>query len=74
MNLDDLGNLGELIGAVAVVISLAYLAVQIRQNTRSLRAAAFKTSPATSQTSLEASLGIQSCAASLLAALPSGAI
>lgn len=40
MDLRDLGNLGEFIGAVAVVISLIYLAVQIRQNTRSLRAGA----------------------------------
>ena len=40
MTLDDLGNVGEFIGAMAVVISLLYLAVQIRQNTRSLRASA----------------------------------
>jgi hypothetical protein len=40
MSLSDLGNLGEFVGAVAVVISLLYLAIQIRQNTRSLRASA----------------------------------
>lgn len=40
MSLDDLGNIGEFIGAAAVVVSLLYLGVQIRQNTRSLRAAA----------------------------------
>jgi hypothetical protein len=39
MSLDDLGNVGELVGAIAVVVSLLYLAVQIRQNTRSVRAA-----------------------------------
>ena len=33
MTLEDLGNLGEFIGAIAVVVSLAYLAYQIRQNT-----------------------------------------
>ena len=33
MTLDDLGNIGEFASAVAVVISLLYLAVQIRQNT-----------------------------------------
>jgi hypothetical protein len=38
MTLQDLGGLGELIGAVAVVLSLAYLAVQVRQNTRALNA------------------------------------
>ena len=38
MTLADLGNLGEFVGAIGVVGSLLYLAVQIRQNTRSLRA------------------------------------
>lgn len=36
MSLQDLGSIGELIGAVAVVISLVYLASQIRQNTRQI--------------------------------------
>lgn len=34
-----LGNYGEFVGAIGVVVTLAYLAVQIRQNTRALRAA-----------------------------------
>jgi hypothetical protein len=34
MNLKDLANLGHVIGAIAVVISLIYIALQIRQNTR----------------------------------------
>ncbi len=38
MNLDQLGNIGELVGGVAVVVTLAYLAIQIRQNSRSVRA------------------------------------
>lgn len=33
-----LGNFGEFVGAIAVVATLGYLAVQIRQNTRSLDA------------------------------------
>ena len=33
MTLDQLGNVGELIGAIAVVVSLVYLAIQVRQNT-----------------------------------------
>ena len=41
MTIQDLGSLGELIAAVATVATLVYLAVQIRQNTRSVRAAAF---------------------------------
>lgn len=36
VTLQDLGNLGEFVGAVAVVVSLIYLAYQIRQNTRQL--------------------------------------
>ena len=39
MNLMDvsqiLGNFGEFFGAIAVVVTLAYLAVQIKQNTNS---------------------------------------
>ena len=33
MTLQDLGNLGEILGAVAVVVSLFYVGSQIRQNT-----------------------------------------
>lgn len=32
-----LGNLGEFVGAIAVVVTLIYLATQIRQNTNALR-------------------------------------
>ena len=42
MNWEALGAIGEIVGAVAVVITIAYLAVQIRQNSRSLRAAAYQ--------------------------------
>jgi hypothetical protein len=30
MNIQDLGALGEIIGAIAIVVTLAYLAIQIR--------------------------------------------
>jgi hypothetical protein len=40
MNLNDLANLGQIIGAVAVVVSLIYVALQIRQNTNAVRSAA----------------------------------
>ena len=36
MSLEDLGNIGEFVGAIAVVFSLIYLAFNIRQNTRQL--------------------------------------
>jgi hypothetical protein len=38
MTLQDLGNVGEFLGAVAVLVSLIYLALQIRQNTTTVRA------------------------------------
>src|SRR5882724_10463210 len=40
MNLNDLANLGQIIGAVAVVVSLICVALQIRQNTNAVRSAA----------------------------------
>ncbi|GAG01696.1 unnamed protein product, partial [marine sediment metagenome] len=42
MSLEDLGNIGEFVAAVAVVVSLIYLAVQIRHNTRSVRASTYQ--------------------------------
>lgn len=38
MNWEALGAIGEVVGAAAVVVTLAYLAVQIRQNTRAVKA------------------------------------
>jgi len=43
MSLDDLANLGQIIGALAVVISLIYVAFQIRQNTNAIRSATAQT-------------------------------
>ena len=43
MNWDALGAIAELIGAIAVVATLIYLAAQIRQNTLSNRNAALQT-------------------------------
>jgi hypothetical protein len=37
MDLDRLANLGEFVGGVFVLITLVYLAYQLRQNTKSLR-------------------------------------
>ncbi len=35
--IENLGNIGDFIGGIGVVITLIYLATQVRQNTRSLR-------------------------------------
>jgi hypothetical protein len=35
--IENLGNLGDFIGGIAVVVTLIYLAMQIRQNTRTVR-------------------------------------
>ena len=37
MSIQDLGAIGELVGAVAVVVTLIYLAKQIRENSRQVR-------------------------------------
>lgn len=37
INWDAIGAMGELVGAVAVVATLIYLSVQLRQNTRTVR-------------------------------------
>ena len=41
MTLEDLGNLGEFVAGLAVVVSLVYLAIQIRQNTSAVRNSAY---------------------------------
>jgi hypothetical protein len=38
LTLEALGNIGELVGALGVIASLAYLALQIRQNTNAIKA------------------------------------
>jgi hypothetical protein len=43
MNWEAIGAIGEVIGAVAVVVTLVYLAAQIRHNTMSNRNAALQT-------------------------------
>ncbi len=40
MNWDALGAIAELLGAVAVLMTLIYLALQIRQNTKAVKSAA----------------------------------
>ena len=42
MTLGDLGNIGEFIGAIVVIVSFFYLALQIRQNTRTVRSSTYQ--------------------------------
>lgn len=37
MTLEDLGNIGEIVGAIGVVVSLIYVAIQVRDNSRFVR-------------------------------------
>lgn len=41
MTLDDLASISEIVGAVAVVATLIYLSLQVRQNTRAVRTDAY---------------------------------
>jgi hypothetical protein len=38
MTIGDLGSVGEFIGAIAVLVTLIYLAAQLKQNTQAIRA------------------------------------
>lgn len=40
--LDDLGNIGDFIGGIAVVVTLLYLAYQVGQNTKSTHSASYQ--------------------------------
>ena len=42
MNWDAIGAIGEVSGAVAVVVTLIYLAGQLRQNTQALRSSTYE--------------------------------
>ena len=42
MTLEDLGNLGEFVAAIATLITLVYLALQIRQNTKTVRTSTYQ--------------------------------
>lgn len=47
MSIEELGSLGEIVGAIAVVVSLIALAIQMRQNTRAIHAQAARDAEAT---------------------------
>lgn len=56
MTIEELGSLGEIIGAVAVVVTLLYLATQIRQNNELLRSGSRQALVGNDVTSLAANL------------------
>ena len=56
MTLQDLGNLGEFIAAVATVVTLIYLAIQVRASNRLARAEASR-SPNSDLNALNAAFG-----------------
>ena len=39
MTISELGSIGEFVSSIAVVLSLIYVAIQVRQNTKEMRAA-----------------------------------
>jgi hypothetical protein len=43
MNLTDLANIGQIVGAIGVIVSLVYVGYQIRQNTSVVRSSAAQT-------------------------------
>ena len=49
MNWDAIGAIAETLGAVGVIASLAYLAGQVRDSRRSLRASASQLTPASAK-------------------------
>ena len=53
MTLEQLGSLGEFVSAIAVVLSLLYVAHEIRQNSRSTRLAALQSHLEAAQRVLE---------------------
>ena len=53
MNWEAIGAVGEVLGALGVIVTLGYLAVQIRHNTRSVRSA-------TAQSAFEVIVGMNS--------------
>ena len=55
MNWEALGAIGEIVGAIAVIATLGYLAVQIRQNTQSVRSS---TTQNTTATAIHVLLGV----------------
>ena len=50
MNWEAIGAVGEVLGAVGVIATLGYLAVQIRQNTRTVKSSAYQSAVLSNKT------------------------
>jgi hypothetical protein len=62
MDIEALGNIGDFIGGIGVIVTLAYLALQIRQNTIATRADSYQAVVASaSEWSREISLNLDVC-------------
>jgi hypothetical protein len=60
--LDALGNIGDLLGGLGVIVTLIYLAIQIRQNTKSSRSQSYQAAvSAVSDWSREVGMNTESC-------------
>lgn len=59
LNLDNLANIAEIVGAVVVVITLIYLTVQLRQNNKLLQSESRRSMMETEKTSLNQALKFQ---------------
>ena len=60
--LDDLGNIGDFLGGLSVIVTLIYLAIQIRQNTKSSRGQSYQAAvSAVSDWSREVGMNAESC-------------
>lgn len=53
MNWEALGAVGEIVGAIAVFITLVYLAIQLRLNTRALKSSTFQEISATTAVNMQ---------------------
>ncbi|MCB1690072.1 MAG: hypothetical protein KDI33_16370 [Halioglobus sp.] len=62
MNFESLGNIGDFIGGIGVIVTLAYLALQIRQNTIATKADSYQSVVAlASEWSRDLSLNAEIC-------------
>ncbi|MBA3657615.1 MAG: hypothetical protein H0W69_09725, partial [Gemmatimonadaceae bacterium] len=66
MSMDTINTLTSIIGSIGVIASLMYLAMQIRQNTRSIRASTYQDLVSTTITLLDSILNNENHAALVL--------
>jgi len=64
-----LGGAGEILGAIAVVVTLVYLSRQVRQNTTGLRASAYQTWVAASTAHFSAALASETLGRTIMQGL-----